>query len=240
MHIALVEESRFHASLFERTAAGQHPDCLISSFGTARDFLKTLAIDRFDLAVIDQSLPDMESPEIIKRAHAQHPELPIIIISGDEPETAAGEIKEEVRGYLVKDREDNDLVPKIVGQVNNGRRLTLKRTLGEDIDGRIEHANLAEMMAATLQHEINNPLMTILGNVELLLGDPACRDTALAERLRIIESSARRIQESTQRLANLICPVVRQTPAGPMLQLEKTPGRARQQRSQTVLSNKSI
>jgi DNA-binding NarL/FixJ family response regulator len=240
MHIALVEESGFHANLFAQSLADQHPDYQITSYVSAREFLTKLADNRFDLAVIDQALPDMDSPELIKRTHAQYPELPIIVFSDIESERAVEQINEGVRAYLAHRRDKAGLVPNTIGPAGHGKRITLRRTQSEDVGAAKEPANLAEIMAATLQHEINNPLMAILGNVELLLSDPACQNDDLAERLRIIESSARRIQESTQHLANLICPVVRQTAAGPMLQLEKAPGRTRRGRSQTVLSNKSI
>jgi signal transduction histidine kinase len=141
---------------------------------------------------------------------------------------------------LVRGQEDVDLIPQIVGQLNSATRLTLKRAAGEDPDRDTDKMPLAEMMAATLQHEINNPLMSILGNVELLLNHPVCKDAALADRLRIIENSAKRIQDTTQRLANLICPIIRQTPAGPMLQLDNAPARARRAPSPKMLSNKSL
>jgi signal transduction histidine kinase len=235
MHIALVEAGTCLPHLLDADPSNAYPDYDISSFGTAHDFLDTLTDHRFDLAIINPKLPDMNCPEFVEQVQARQPELPIVIISENDSPTSAGENSDGVSGYLIRGREEVDLIPEIVGQFQSGTRLTLKRTAAEDVDSATANTPLAEMMAATLQHEINNPLMSILGNVELLLNDPACKDAALADRLRIIETSARRIQEITQRLANLICPIIRQTPAGPMLQLDTVHGR-----TPKMLSNKSI
>ena len=57
--------------------------------------------------------------------------------------------------------------------------------------------------AATVNHEINNPLTAVLGNVQLLLmrGDELGGD--FTRKLRIVEESALRIKDVTQKLMNL-------------------------------------
>jgi len=57
--------------------------------------------------------------------------------------------------------------------------------------------------AATVNHEINNPLTAVLGNVQLLLmrGDDLGPD--FARKLKIVEESALRIKDVTQKLMNL-------------------------------------
>ena len=77
---------------------------------------------------------------------------------------------------------------------------------------------MINITANTLAHEINNPLMTILGMSELLLGgavqdcDPAVRD-----KLVVIQESARRIEEALNQLGNLSAPTLRDTPAGSLI-----------------------
>jgi len=57
--------------------------------------------------------------------------------------------------------------------------------------------------AVTVNHEINNPLTAILGNVQLLLMHRNDLDDELANKLKTIEASAMRIRDITQRLLNL-------------------------------------
>lgn len=240
MHIALVEDSKSHATLWERTVADQHPESRISSFETAHDFLNTLGDGRFDLAVIDQSLPDMDGPEVIARVRAQQPELPIIIIGGDDAEAAAEVIKSSVRNHVVTDQYHSAVAAPVFDPISPKQSVTFKRKHGEDIGRETEKLEMAAIMAATLQHEINNPLMAILGNVELLENDLADLGGGAAEKLRMIETSVKRIQEIVRKMAILKASTIIQTPAGPMLQVEKSRVRARRRRSQTALSNKSI
>ena len=60
--------------------------------------------------------------------------------------------------------------------------------------------------AVTVNHEINNPLTAILGNVQLLLLKGEELDPKLAEKLRVIEQSAFKIRDVTQRLLKLTSP----------------------------------
>ena len=57
--------------------------------------------------------------------------------------------------------------------------------------------------AVTVNHEINNPLTAILGNVQLLLLNRKDLDTEMQHKLKTIEESAMRIKDITQRLLRL-------------------------------------
>jgi len=57
--------------------------------------------------------------------------------------------------------------------------------------------------AVTVNHEINNPLTAILGNVQLLLLKRDDLDDELSAKLKTIEASAMKIRDVTQRLLRL-------------------------------------
>ncbi len=57
--------------------------------------------------------------------------------------------------------------------------------------------------AVTVNHEVNNPLTAILGNVQLLLLKRDDLDDELRNKLRTIEESAMKIKDVTQRLMRL-------------------------------------
>jgi signal transduction histidine kinase len=69
----------------------------------------------------------------------------------------------------------------------------------------IDRERLAAILetAVTVNHEINNPLTAILGNVQLLLLKRGDLDPELKGKLSIIEESATKIKDVTQRLLSL-------------------------------------
>lgn len=80
-------------------------------------------------------------------------------------------------------------------------------TAGTD-DKLIQQEKLKSILdtAVTVNHEVNNPLTAILGNVQLLLMNSDEMDADLKKKLRTIEESALKIRDVTQRLMKLTSP----------------------------------
>lgn len=78
---------------------------------------------------------------------------------------------------------------------------------GESEPGRerIESERMGAIVetAVTVNHEINNPLTAILGNIQLLLLRHDDLDPRVAEKLRIVEQSAMKIRDVTQKLLRI-------------------------------------
>ncbi|MCH7689675.1 MAG: hypothetical protein IIA17_01345, partial [candidate division Zixibacteria bacterium] len=55
----------------------------------------------------------------------------------------------------------------------------------------------------TVNHEVNNPLTAILGNVQLLLAKQENLNPDTISKLRVVEASALKIKEITQKLLKL-------------------------------------
>ncbi len=51
-----------------------------------------------------------------------------------------------------------------------------------------------------VRHDASNPLTAALGNVQLLLEDPAVTDESVREGLEVVESELRRLAEILRRL----------------------------------------
>ena len=60
--------------------------------------------------------------------------------------------------------------------------------------------------AVTVNHEINNPLTAILGNIQLLLLKHDNLDSGLRDKLKVVEESALKIRDVTQKLLRLTTP----------------------------------
>jgi signal transduction histidine kinase len=54
--------------------------------------------------------------------------------------------------------------------------------------------------AVTVNHEVNNPLTAILGNVQLILSRPQGLSEDTIKKLRVVEESALKIRDVTQKL----------------------------------------
>lgn len=64
--------------------------------------------------------------------------------------------------------------------------------------------------AVAVNHEINNPLVPILGNAQFLLQDENVVDEEVRKRLRSIVTNALRIRDITQKLASIRHPVTKE------------------------------
>ncbi len=84
----------------------------------------------------------------------------------------------------------------VAGEVGKSHQLA-KETIDRERFGAIQQT------AVTVNHEINNPLTAILGNVQLLLMKRQDLDEELVNKLRTIETSALKIRDVTQKLLRL-------------------------------------
>jgi DNA-binding response OmpR family regulator len=238
MKIALVEDNRFHAILFEQAVKEQYPGFSVTVYTTGKAFLETLPSGHDDMIAIDFNLPDMDGLQLLSQIRAEKPDIPIILITGvGSEQTAVEAMKSGATDYIAKSGDYGSTIPRVIKQAYQKQQLILRnRRLGAKAR-EAEKLEVITTMTCTLNHEVNNPLMAILGNVELLLDDPAFAGNGAEEKLRMIEASARRIQEITHQMANLVTPTVRQTPAGPMLKLESpNSGRNRLKNGQIAVS----
>lgn len=228
LKIALVEDNRFHAILFERAVVERFADSAVDVYPTGQACLHGLREHPCDLIAIDFHLPDMNGLELLSLVHADQPDLAAVLITGAGSEQIAAEaIKTGAIDYIAKSDDFASVVPRIISQAFHKHQLILKNRRLEAKARDAEKLEMVTAVASTLNHEINNPLMALLGTVELLLGDPRMTDPALVEKLEKIDKSARRIQDITHQMANLMTPSLRQTPAGPMLKLVQKSGRRR-------------
>jgi len=117
---------------------------------------------------------------------------------------------------------DNDLQQKNremqlraeqITRLNLELESTVQR-LKESQENLIESERLAAMTetAVAANHEINNPLFSILGQAQLLIRKYGTGDEETFGRLKAIEEAALRIACVTKKLANLVDPVIKEYP----------------------------
>src|SRR4051812_17870275 len=72
-----------------------------------RDGLEYLTAANADLILLNLSLPDSSGPETFARVHAQAPNVPLIVLTGDDDEEIAIKtVHDGAQDYLVKGRID--------------------------------------------------------------------------------------------------------------------------------------
>jgi DNA-binding response OmpR family regulator len=222
MRIALIEDNRYHAVLFEQSILEQYPEFEISSFSHGKDFLKVQDKNKFDLICLDYHLPDMNGLELLSIIRTELADIPIIVVTGvGSEQTAVEAMKSGATDYITKNANYISTIPRVLKQAYRKQKLILKNRRLEEKSRIAEKFETITTTTSTLNHEINNPLMAILGTVELLIDDLGITDRAIKDKLEMISVSAQRIQEITQKLASLTDAPITQTPVGPMLRIKR-------------------
>ena len=102
---------------------------------------------------------------------------------------------------------------------NSSRKgFTLHRKWSEPTEKKDLH--LVTETAATLCHEINNPLMAITANIEVLLKSNTDLPNKIIRKVRLIGRAADRIKVATRKLTRLDSLNYKETVAGRMINLD--------------------
>lgn len=128
-----------------------------------------------DLAFVDLRLPDGDGRDFIRLLESRNPESLSIVLTADASlESAVTCVNSGAFGFLLKDMP----VEAVLNSFERARERVLLLRQRNDLESRLaQHERLALIgqMAATLAHEIRNPLMGVSQALEVLLdsvGEP--------------------------------------------------------------------
>ena len=136
--IFIVEDDPWYGEILEYHLS-LNPDYHIRRFETGKDCLANLH-RKPSLITMDYSLPDTTGLELFKQVRALNPDVPVIMISGQEDiSTAVEMLKLGVSDYLVKDDNTKDLLWNAVIRIRENQLLkkeveTLKEELVQKYD----------------------------------------------------------------------------------------------------------
>ncbi|HSQ73675.1 MAG TPA: response regulator transcription factor [Rubrivivax sp.] len=153
--------------------------------------LDSLRRARFDLAIVDLSMPGMSGLELIHRIRTEFPPLPVLVLSMHaEEEYALRAFKAGANGYVTKDSAAEELLQAVRKVLHGGAYVT---------------ASLAERVVQQLNGSVEVPRHAKLSNRELevlrriVVGE---RSTDIAEALHLsvktISTHKTRIMEKLQ------------------------------------------
>ncbi|HEY2597476.1 MAG TPA: response regulator transcription factor [Candidatus Dormibacteraeota bacterium] len=114
VHVLIVQDHPLLASALARMFEGQ-PDLAVSGVsGSGADAVKSAALKRPDVVLMDFRLPDVSGPEAARMIQSEHAEAAIVFHSADESETALLDaVDAGATAYLPKDATADQIIEAV-------------------------------------------------------------------------------------------------------------------------------
>ncbi|MFA5418880.1 MAG: sigma-54 dependent transcriptional regulator, partial [Bacteroidales bacterium] len=140
--IFIIEDDRFYGELLKRHLQ-LNPENEVFLYQTGKDCLANL-YRKPDMISLDYRLPDFSGDSILRKVHADYPDLPIVIVSGQEDvKTAVYLLNEGAYDYFVKDQDTQDRLWNVANKIRENRLLKQEiRVLKEEVGKKYNFTNI--------------------------------------------------------------------------------------------------
>lgn len=109
LKIFILEDDTWYGTMLQHYLS-LNPDYDVKRFESSREFFERLH-EKPDVVTLDYSMPDMDGSEVLKKIREVHPDIQVIIISGQEDVgTAISLLKNGAFDYIVKDEDTKDRI----------------------------------------------------------------------------------------------------------------------------------
>jgi diguanylate cyclase (GGDEF)-like protein len=123
VRILLVEDNIDQRDLTLRAFQKKDPDLKITPVGTGPACLEALQNGRFDVVILDYSLPMMNGIEVLSEIQAQGYTVPVIMVTGQGDEKIAVEaMKRGACDYIIKSQNYHQTLPPVVEKIIDQHR----------------------------------------------------------------------------------------------------------------------
>jgi DNA-binding response OmpR family regulator len=157
-----------------------------------------------DIVLLDHQLPDGSGLDAIAAIRARPNQPSVILVTAHGSESlAAAALRSGADDYLAKDNSLAALLPQVLERVRRGRALREALAAAERELVRAERLAAIGQLTITLHHEINNPLMGAMAEVELLLAGTPGGAGETAEALQRVQHALERIRDIVRRVVQL-------------------------------------
>ena len=155
--------------------------------------------NRVEVILLDLGLPDSQGLETLSKIYAQVPEVPIVVLTGLNDEMLGVQaVNKGAQDYLIKGQVDTNLLARTL-------RYAIERKQTEERLRQLQlQLNLSNrlasvgMMVEGIAHEINNPLVSVIGFAQMLMYEDIPENTK--ETVRAINDSAQRVADIVKNL----------------------------------------
>ncbi len=220
INILVFVSNNYHALLLTKEMQSRISGCHVISVQSELEAIRVMSSELVRAIVVDINSGIPKELCDVRQIHLFQPEIPIVAVVDDNSEEFLAKLVEiGVTEILQKDETFYVVIPKIIKSLIKQETSFHKKT---SVDSPLQQSEHLKVTSQTLAHEINNPLMTILGLTELILDDSFQYDTDLIEKIKVIQKSALRIQNSTHRMTHIASPVYQKTPYGMMINPQKS------------------
>ncbi|MBI4552175.1 MAG: response regulator [Candidatus Latescibacteria bacterium] len=204
--ILLVDDNEDQA-LIATDALSEDPQIIVTVARSGHECLSRLRDAAYDLVILDYSMPRMTGMDVLRQMRTDGLTVPVIMVTGYGDEKVAVEAMQlGASDYLIKSGHYHDLLPAIVHRTIDTQQH--RRELEEQRTRNIRLSAILET-AVTVNHEINNPLVTVVGYAEMLAQQAKEKDAFLYDGLIRILDASRRIEGVARRLGQVINPATK-------------------------------
>jgi two-component system response regulator AtoC len=109
LKIFILDDDNWYGSMLQHHLS-LNPDYEVKRFESSREFFDRLH-EKPDVVTLDYSMPDMDGSDVLKKIREVHPDIQVIIISGQEDVgTAINLLKNGAFDYITKDNDTKDRI----------------------------------------------------------------------------------------------------------------------------------
>src|SRR5713226_9340191 len=174
IHVLIADDHPIVREGLKSLVAGTHDIGVDGTAASGQEAIEKLRKGRWDVVLLDISMPGMDGLDTLKRIRSQHPDLPVLVLSIHHPEQyAVRAMRDGAAGYLDKATSGAELVEAIRRAAAGGKYLTQE---------------VAEQLASVVSADVANPRHGELSDreyevlVRIASGKPL---TAIADELSV-------------------------------------------------------
>jgi signal transduction histidine kinase len=166
MQVLVVEDDAVDAQLLQKMFTKER----MGSFAITHkvrmsDGMEHLANGDVDIVLLDMGLPDGDGLDIVRRAQAVAPDVPVIVLTGLEDEAiAADAMKAGAQDYLIKGQIESRALPRALRHAIDRHRMR-----SETDQMRNNQLQFKDNFLSHVSHELRSPINAIYQFVTILL-----------------------------------------------------------------------